>query len=98
MIHIRKSADRGKGHHDWLQSWHSFSFADYHDPAHMGFRSLRVINEDTIAPGRGFGPHAHRDMEIITYILEGHLAHRDSMSERHVIGPNTIQTMSAGTG
>lgn len=98
MITIRRSSDRGHANPGWRDSWYSFSFADYHDPAHMGFRSLRVINEDTIAPGRGFGPHAHRDMEIITYILEGHLAHRDSMSERHVIGPNTIQAMSAGTG
>lgn len=98
MIKIRKSGERGHANPGWRDSWYSFSFADYHDPSHMGFRSLRVINEDTIAPGKGFGAHAHRDMEIITYILDGHLAHKDSMSERHVIGPNTIQAMSAGTG
>ena len=98
MIRIRKSEDRGRADRDWLNSHFTFSFGPYQDPEHSGFRALRVMNEDRIAPGKGFGPHAHRDMEIITYVMEGHLAHRDSMNERHVLGPNEIQTMSAGNG
>jgi quercetin 2,3-dioxygenase len=98
MITLKKSTERGHSNRGWLDSYFTFSFADYHDPRAMGFRALRVINDDRIEPGKGFGPHAHRDMEIITYVLEGHLLHRDSMGERHVLGPNEVQTMSAGTG
>src|SRR5437870_4665185 len=98
MINIRKADDRSHGESDWLKSHFTFSFANYYDPAHMGFQALRVINDDEIAPGRGFGPHAHRDMEIVTYVLEGKLRHRDSMGEEHVLGPNEVQLMSAGTG
>jgi quercetin 2,3-dioxygenase len=98
MITVRKSDARGKADRGWLNSHFTFSFADYQEPAFNGFRALKVMNEDRIAPGKGFGPHAHRDMEIITFVLEGRLAHRDSMSGRHTVGPNEIQTMSAGTG
>jgi redox-sensitive bicupin YhaK (pirin superfamily) len=98
MITLRRSAERGHANIGWLDSYFSFSFAGYYDPKHMGFRSLRVINDDRIEAGQGFGPHAHRDMEIITYMVEGKLRHRDSMGEQHVLGPNEVQTMSAGTG
>ncbi len=98
MLTLRKATDRGYADHGWLQSWHSFSFADYYDAQHMDFGRLRVINDDLIAPDNGFGMHGHRDMEIISYVLQGELSHRDSMGNGSVIRPGAVQRMSAGKG
>ena len=98
MITLRHAEDRGHTDLGWLDSHHTFSFGGYHDPKHMGFRALRVLNDDRVQAGKGFGAHGHRDMEILSYVLDGALAHKDSMGEQHVLGPNEVQAMTAGTG
>src|SRR5262245_39714453 len=98
MLTLRRAEDRGHSDLGWLSSHHTFSFGGYNDPRHMGFRALRVINDDRVAAGKGFGAHGHRDMEILSYVVDGYLAHKDSMGEAHALGPNEVQAMSAGNG
>src|SRR3984893_2407089 len=98
MIQVRKAAERGHVDHGWLDTQHTFSFGDYYDPAHLGFRSLRVINDDRVAPGQGFGMHGHRDMEIVTYVLDGALAHKDRHLNKWILKAGELQRMTAGTG